>query len=118
LIRDGKIVAVGASVTVPPNAQRVDASGKWVTPGLIDAETQLGLFDVGFSGGPTDVAARGRTDAFMPSFAVWEGVNPRSVYVAPARQGGVTSVVTAPAANGIITGQAALLDLVDGGVSD
>src|SRR6185312_3214574 len=33
LIKDGKIVAVGASVTVPSDAEKVDASGKWVTPG-------------------------------------------------------------------------------------
>ena len=40
LIKDGKIVAVGANVTVPSDAEKVDASGKWVTPGLVDAETQ------------------------------------------------------------------------------
>ena len=43
LIRDGKIVAVGADVAVPAGAQRIDATGKLVTPGLIDASTQLGL---------------------------------------------------------------------------
>src|SRR5262245_4367841 len=72
VVRDGRIIAVGANVAVPAGAQRVDATGKWVTPGLIDAETQLGLFDVGFGAGNTDVAARGRTDAFTPSFTVWE----------------------------------------------
>src|SRR6476659_9006667 len=99
LIRDGRIVQVGTNVTIPAGAQRVDATGKWVTPGLIDSETQLGLFDAGFGAGPTDVAARGRNDALTPSFRVWEGVNPRSVYVAPARQGGVTSVIVAPQTN-------------------
>jgi imidazolonepropionase-like amidohydrolase len=32
-VRDGKIVAVGANVTVPNDATRIDATGKWVTPG-------------------------------------------------------------------------------------
>src|SRR5205807_1032699 len=34
LIRDGKIAAVGAGVAVPSDATRIDAAGKWVTPGL------------------------------------------------------------------------------------
>ena len=118
LIRDGKIVQVGATVAIPAGAQRIDATGKWVTPGLIDAQTQLGLFDAGFGAGPTDVSAKGKGDAITPSFAVWQGVNPRSVYVAPARQGGVTNVITAPAEGGVVGGQAAMLDLVDGTVSD
>src|SRR5215207_2230844 len=96
LIRDGRIVQVGANVVVPAGARRIDAAGKWVTPGLIDAQTQLGLFDASYGSGPTDVSARGRTDALTPSFRVWEGMNPRSVYVAPARQAGVTSVIVAP----------------------
>jgi len=118
LIRDGKIAAVGRNVTIPAGAQRIDATGKWVTPGLIDGATQLGLFDIGFGAGPTDVAAKGRGDAITPSFNAWEGINPRSVYVGPARQAGVTSVITAPAGGGVVSGQAAMLDLVDGTVSD
>jgi imidazolonepropionase-like amidohydrolase len=42
LIRDGKIVAVGANVTVPADAERVDATGKWVTPGFIFAGSNAG----------------------------------------------------------------------------
>jgi imidazolonepropionase-like amidohydrolase len=118
LIRDGKIAQVGTNVAIPPGARRIDATGKWVTPGLIDSETQLGLFDAGFGAGPTDVSARGRNDALTPSFRVWEGVNPRSVYVAPARQGGVTSVLVAPQTNAIVGGQAALIDLTDGTLTD
>ena len=114
LIRDGKIVEVGATIAIPAGAQRIDATGKWVTPGLVDASTQLGLFDVAGGAGPTDVAAHGRGDAITPSFTVWEGVNPRSVYIAPARQGGVTNVLTAPSNGGVVDGQAAMLDLVDG----
>src|SRR2546425_409285 len=34
LIRDGRIVAVGTSVSIPPGVTRIDASGKWVTPAL------------------------------------------------------------------------------------
>ena len=118
LIRDGKIVQVGANVTIPTGAQRVDATGKWVTPGLVNAETQLGLFDIAYGSGPTDNSAKGRGDALTPSFTAWEGVNPRSVYVAPARQGGVTNVTTGPAIGGGVSGPAGGPDPVGGTVSD
>jgi imidazolonepropionase-like amidohydrolase len=118
LIRDGKIVSVGANVAIPAGATRIDATGKWVTPGLIDAQTQLGLFDAGASGGANDGSAKSKGDGITPSFLVWDGVNPRSVYIAPARQGGVTNVVTAPANAGVVSGQGIMLDLVDGSVSD
>ena len=40
LIRDGRIAQVGANLAIPAGARRIDATGKWVTPGLVDAETQ------------------------------------------------------------------------------
>ena len=58
LIRNGKIVAVGSNVAVPADAEKVDASGKWVTPGLVSAETQLGLVEVGFGAGANESRAR------------------------------------------------------------
>src|SRR2546421_8577468 len=53
LIRDGKIVAVGAGVAAPSDARRIDAQGKWVTPGLIDGASQLGLVEIGAVAGAT-----------------------------------------------------------------
>src|SRR5690242_13310992 len=47
LMRDGRIVAVGAGVSVPGDAQRIDASGKIVTPGLVNAATELSVVDIG-----------------------------------------------------------------------
>lgn len=44
LLVDGKIKAVGASVDAPENAAVIDASGKWVTPGIIDAHSHLGVY--------------------------------------------------------------------------
>ncbi len=110
LIRDGRIVAVGANVTVPANAQRVDATGKWVTPGLINSSTHLGLVDIGAVPDTRDYAARGQ-DGVAAAFRAVDGLNPRSVSVAPARADGVTSVVIVPA-GGMVSGQAAFIDLV------
>ena len=109
LIRNGKIVAVGKDVTIPGDAERVDATGKWVTPGLVDAYTNLGFGDVGFSGGPREQQAKGH-DGIAAGFQVWLGFNTQSVMIAPAREGGVTSVVASPT-GGLVSGQAAIVDL-------
>ncbi|HEY5418554.1 MAG TPA: hypothetical protein VIK41_27145, partial [Gemmatimonadaceae bacterium] len=59
LVRDGKIVAVGANVAVPNGATRIDATGKWVTPGLINALTGLGVAEVNAVPSTVDRTARG-----------------------------------------------------------
>ncbi|HEY5086397.1 MAG TPA: amidohydrolase family protein [Gemmatimonadaceae bacterium] len=112
LIRDGKILAVGADVAVPANAERIDATGKIVTPGFIDASTQLGLVEIDGEPSTRDVNAHG-TDAIAASFRSWDGLNSESVMWAPARNDGVTSVVVAPS-GGLIAGQASVVDLVNG----
>ena len=109
LMRDGKIVAVGKDIAIPAGAERVDATGKWVTPGLINANTNLGFGDVGFSGGPREQQAKGH-DGIAAGFQVWLGFNTQSVMIAPAREGGVTTVVAEPT-GGLVAGQAAIIDL-------
>ncbi|MEO5588193.1 MAG: amidohydrolase family protein [Gemmatimonadaceae bacterium] len=117
LMRDGKIVAVGANVTIPADAQRVDATGKWVTPGLINAATQLGLVEISAVPDTRDNTARGK-DNISAAFTVWEGLNTQSVLIAPARHEGVTNVVIMPGGNALVSGQAAMLTLVDGTTGD
>ena len=116
IIRDGRIAQVGAGLAVPDGARRIDATGKWVTPGLINAATRLGLSEVGLEQGTQDVNARGR-EGIAASFAAWEGMNPASVMWAPARNEGVTTALVAPG-GGLVSGQAAIVDMVDGSVSD
>ncbi|HYN81091.1 MAG TPA: amidohydrolase family protein [Gemmatimonadaceae bacterium] len=116
VITNGKIVGVGANIPVPANARRVDASGKWVTPGLINSSTQLGLVEIGQVADTRDMQARGQ-DNIAASFTVWEGLNPNSVMLAPARKEGVTSFVVLPT-GGLVSGQAAILDLVEGTTTD
>ena len=116
LIRDGRIVSVGATVAVPADAERVNAAGKWVTPGLINAATQLGLVEVGAEAPTRDATARGQ-DNIAAAFTVWEGLNPASVLLAPARDEGITTVLVTPG-GGLIAGQAAVVDLVEGSLAD
>lgn len=109
LMRDGKIVAVGKDISIPSNAERVDATGKWVTPGLVNSSTSVGLGDVGFSGGPRDLSAKGH-DGIAAGFQVWLGFNTQSVMIAPAREGGVTTLMVNPS-GGLVSGQAAFIDM-------
>src|SRR5689334_5706630 len=77
VITNGRITAVGTNVPIPAGAQRIDATGKIVTPGFVNSSTQLGVGDVGFGGPPVDVSARGK-DNIAAAFTVWEGLNPNS----------------------------------------
>ena len=117
LVRDGKIVAVGANVTVPADAQRINATGKWVTPGIFNAATSLGVVEVGAVQETVDIPARGRGDAITASHRVWDGFNPASPLLQVTRNDGVTTVGVVPG-GGLISGQAAVFDLTDGSMTD
>ena len=112
IITNGKIAAVGANVPIPAGAQRIDATGKIVTPGFVDASTQLGVQEVAAVNDTRDMSARGK-DNIAAAFTVWEGLNPNSVLLAPARKEGITSFVVIPT-GGLVSGQAALVDVVPG----
>src|SRR5258707_7531467 len=113
LIRDGRIVAVGANVTVPADATKIDATGKWVTPGLIDGAGQMGLTEISAVPGDNEAALRGSDIA--ASFNVAEGINPASNLIAITRVEGVTTTLAAPAGGGV-AGQAVLVDLGGAGI--
>src|SRR6267154_728436 len=108
LIRDGRIVAVGANVTVPADATKIDATGKWVTPGLIDGAGQMGLTEISAVPGDNEASLRGSDIA--ASFNVAEGINPASNLIPVTRVEGVTTTLAAPG-GAWIQGQAVLIDL-------
>ena len=108
LIRDGRIAAVGTNVSVPAGATRIDAAGKWVTPGLIDGAGQMGLREISSIQETNEATLRGNEVA--AAFNVLEGINPASTLIAVNRIEGVTTTLAVP--NGdLIWGQAALIDL-------
>lgn len=116
IITNGRITAVGANVAIPAGAQRIDATGKIVTPGFVNSSTQLGVQEVSAVNDTRDMSARGK-DNIAAAFTIWEGLNPNSVMLAPARKEGITSFVVIPT-GGLVSGQAALLDLVPGTTTD
>lgn len=116
LIRDGRIAAVGSNVAIPTGAQRIDAAGKIVTPGLVNGASLVGLDEISSVPSTRENVARGR-DRIAAAFRPWEGLNPRSVLIAPTRDEGITSAVVMPS-GGLLSGQAAVLRLVNGGVPE
>src|SRR5215510_1845697 len=116
LIRDGMIVAVGGQVTIPANAQKIDGTGKVVTPGLINSITELGVVEIDQVRNTSDVSAKGNNN-IASAFRVWDGLNPASALFAPARNEGVTSAIIVPE-GGLVSGQAAAIDLVSGPRAD
>jgi len=109
VLRDGHIVAVGASVPIPAGATTIDATGKWVTPGFINASSQLGIEEVEAVPDTRDVQAKGH-DAIAASFSAADGLNPASQLIPPAREDGVTGIVLVPQGN-LVAGLAAVVDL-------
>lgn len=108
LIKDGKIAAVGAQVTIPTGATRIDARGKWVTPGLIDGAGQLGLVEILYVSGTREGSVKG--DTIAAAFNVAEGLNPASTLIPVTRIEGITTALAAPLGN-LVSGQAVLIDL-------
>jgi imidazolonepropionase-like amidohydrolase len=119
VIRDGRIVAVGAGVAIPEGAQRIDATGKWVTPGLFESSTNLGLTEVGSVDETNDYRIREPQggDQVAAAFNVADGINPRSMVIPVTRIAGVTTVVSRPS-GGLIAGQAIAIDLLGNRVED
>src|SRR5437870_9981602 len=103
LIRDGRIVAVGTNVPIPPDATRIDAAGKWITPGLIDGAGQIGLVEISAVPGTRDASVQG--DTIAASFNVAEGINPASTVIPVTRIEGITTALAVPTGN-LVSGQA------------
>jgi imidazolonepropionase-like amidohydrolase len=108
VIQNGKIAAVGANVSVPANAERIDGKGLSVFPGMIDAATNLGLAEI--TGGvpaSVDVAETGSMNANAKAFLA---INPHTSHVNVTRVNGITTVLSMPV-GGVIAGQAAVINL-------
>ena len=111
VIRAGKIAAVGADVAVPSGARVIDGTGKIVTPGFIESNTNLGIVEISLSAEGT--ADQASTDPGLgAAFDVVDAFNPHSAAIPVARVDGITRALVVPGGTGhIILGQAAVFDL-------
>ena len=114
VLRGGKVLAAGAGVVVPAGARTIDAAGKWVTPGLVVAVTDIGLFDVeGVDESNDEGADKG---PFSAALDLSPAINPLAQHIAVSRAGGVTRAAVAPLRTGaIFGGQGAVIDLASDG---
>jgi imidazolonepropionase-like amidohydrolase len=110
LFADGKVVAVGNDVTAPAGAQTIDGTGKWVTPGLIDSHSHLGVY-----GAPGTFAESDGNEATSPVTAeVWaeHSVWPQDPQMPLAVAGGITVIDVLPGSANLIGGRSVTLRLV------
>jgi imidazolonepropionase-like amidohydrolase len=105
----GVITAVGANVSVPAGAQRVDAAGRHIYPGLIDAYSAMGLEEIGAVDVTSDTDELGD---FTPNVRAEVAVNPESRHIGTARSNGVLVTLTTPG-GGLVSGQSAAM-MLDG----
>ncbi|HEX2206953.1 MAG TPA: amidohydrolase family protein [Longimicrobium sp.] len=117
IIQNGRITAVGAGIAVPAGAQRIDATGMVVTPGLIEASTNMALVEVESIGTTNDFRFQDDEDQVAAAFNVADGINPRSMVIPVTRIAGVTTVVSRPA-GGIISGQGIAFDLLGDNIAE
>ena len=94
LIKDGRIEAVGTGIEAPFEYRQIDATGKIVTPGLIESYSQLGLVEIWAE--RTTVDSQVEEYAVGPSLDVSLAINPASTLFAVNRMGGITRAVVAP----------------------
>ena len=110
VIRDGKIVAAGGTVAIPSGARQIDATGKWVTPGVFAGFSRLGLAEVDAVNGTNDKS--GGRSGFSAAIDVAPAIDPFRSPFAVNRSSGVPRAVVAPeAADSIFAGQGAIVDL-------
>jgi imidazolonepropionase-like amidohydrolase len=104
LLRDGKIAAVeGPGSAVPSGAVVVDATGKWVLPGFIDAHAHAGVAEeaAGWAGQDTNE----RTDPNSAHVRALDAINPADLGFRDAITGGVLAVNVNPGSANPIGGQ-------------
>ena len=110
VVRDGKVVAAGSGVAVPAGARQIDATGKWVTPGIFAGFTRIGLIEVNAVKGSND--AGGGKSGFSAGIDIAPVIDPSRSPVAVNRAAGVTRAVVAPeAGQNMFAGQGAIADL-------
>src|SRR5580700_10548174 len=107
LIVAGRISAVGSHLSAPANATVVDGSGRWVTPGIIDIHSHLGVYPT-----PQVSANSDGNEATSPSTAnVWSehSVWPQDPGFRTALAGGITTLQILPGSANLIGGRSVVL---------
>jgi imidazolonepropionase-like amidohydrolase len=110
LFRDGRIVSVGATVEAPADAVVVDGTGKYVTPGIIDDHSHLGVY----AAPGTDAESDGNEATNPVTAEVWAEHSfwPQDPQIPLAIAGGITTIQALPGSANLIGGRSAVLKLI------
>lgn len=113
----GQIQAVlPGAIDAPPGTTLIDAAGRTLTPGLVDAYSHLGLMNqgLGWAGDDADES----TDPNTAHVRALDGIYPFDAGIADARSGGVTTAQVMPRPNNVLAGEALALKLRQATVAD
>ena len=111
VLQSGKIIAVGAAsaVKVPVGATIVDARGMTVYPGLFDAETNLGISEIGADQMNNDLVET--SDEIFPNMHVYDAFHAETEHIPIDRFNGITNAIVAPRASDTMPGQDSFIQL-------
>lgn len=103
VVKDGKILAVGSNVTIPADAERRDATGMVIMPGIVDTHSHIG-----------SVAGADRSSPIQPDVRAMDAIDPSDSSIAKARAGGVTTANIMPGSGWLMSGQTFYMKLRNG----
>lgn len=103
LMRNSAIAAVGADIEVPEGVRVIDGTGKWVTPGIIDSHSHLGVFAAPGVQGHAD--GNENIDPYTAHVWAEHSIWPQDPVFTKARAGGVTSLLILPGSANLFGGR-------------
>ena len=106
---NGKIAQVGKEITAPEGAQVIDAGGRLVTPGCIDAHSHIGMWNECMSWEGAD--GNESSDPLTPQLRAIDSINPIDEAFENAVKGGVTAACTGPGSANVVGGTFAAIKL-------
>lgn len=106
LIQDGQIVAFGADIDIPGEAKVIDAEGKVVMPGFIDAHNSAAM------------SQANEQNSVVPFLSVVDSIDPIASYFEECRRNGITTAAVVPGNSTLIGGKGAIVKTAGSYVND
>ncbi|KAB7772827.1 amidohydrolase [Xanthomonas sp. LMG 12462] len=107
LLQDGRVQAVGRALAAPANATRIDGHGKWVTPGIIDVHSHLGVYPSPGVSAHSD--GNEATAPVTPNVWAEHSIWPQDPGFGTALAGGVTALQVLPGSANLVGGRGVTL---------
>ena len=106
-IDNGKIFSIKKNIAPKKEDQVIDASGKIIAPGFIDAHSHLGLW--GDSAGAENIDGNETSNPITPNLRAIDGIDPSDKVFQEAYEGGITAVAAGPGSANVLGGQFAAI---------